>query len=153
MSLSIQSIQRVSQNKLVQRPYPAAKRVANNSVTFGAYSKHQVFGAVIALNIGITVIKTLVHGKAYEHEGFSEKDRRLLFVQEAVRQSVSTGLWLGSLCASMAITKRAFPKLSPMNYALVSNLISTMPDAFVRPFLTAKLSKHFLGIHSQSTSA
>ena len=94
MSLTIQTIQPILsalQTPLVQRPQRTAKRVSNHSATqatpvaFGGYSKPQIFGGVIALNIGMTVVKTLVHGKAYEYEGFSEKDRKLLFIQEAVR--------------------------------------------------------------------
>jgi hypothetical protein len=102
------------------------------------------YSMVIGLNVAMTVLKTIMHGKAYEHENFPESDRKLLYVQEWVRQSVSTALWLTSLITSFVVIKKLLPNQSQMGRVLLTNLVSSVPDAFVRPFLTAKIAKHFL---------
>ena len=99
---------------------------------------------IIGLNLGMTVLKTFMHGKAYQAEGFSPSDQRLLYVQEWTRQSISTVLWLVSLVASAVVTRKLFPKHGELQQVLITNLISSVPDALVRPFLTAKISKLFL---------
>jgi hypothetical protein len=99
---------------------------------------------IIGLNLAMTVVKTMAHSKAYEHEGFSKDDRHLLNVQEGVRQTISTGLWLTSLVASWALVERIFPNRGPFAKLLMTNLVSSLPDALVRPFLTAKVSKVYL---------
>lgn len=106
----------------------------------------KLYGTVFALNVPMTVLKTVMHGQAYKNEGFSPQEQKLLLVQEYVRQSVSTVLWLLSLVASVFATKKLFPKLAekPLANALISNFISTIPDTFVRPFLTAHIVKRLM---------
>lgn len=103
------------------------------------------YHTAIPLSLGLTALKVVMHSKAYQQEGFSKDDQRLLFTQEMVRQVVSTGFWLMSLCfAYEAIVEKRFPKRNPMEKVLIANVLSQIPDTFVRPFLTAKLSKTLL---------
>ncbi len=116
-------------------------------------AKFKEYGFLIPMSLAMTGLKVLMHGKAYQSEGYSQQDQKLLYVQEAVRQTISTVLWLGTLCFSYEyIVKKAFPKLSNMGQVLMSNLISQVPDTFVRPILTAKLSKAFLDDFSSIVS-
>lgn len=117
-----------------------------NSITnaFLRHPKVPEYALIVALNLGMTVIKTWMHSKAYQNEGFSKEDRQLLNTQEWVRQSISTALWLTSLVVSYLAVKKVLPQQSQMGRILLTNLISSLPDAFLRPFLTAKISKRLL---------
>lgn len=111
------------------------------------------YALVIGLNLAMTVAKTWMHGKAYANEGFSQEDQRLLFTQEWIRQTVSTVLWLASLGGSYVLTKRLFPRQSQMARVFTTNLLSSVPDTFVRPFLTAKITRHLLPPEDSKTEA
>jgi hypothetical protein len=120
--------------------------LGKKTMDFISHPKFKEYSLMIPVSLALTGIKVLMHGQAYLHEGFSKEDRRLLYVQEATRQTISTALWLFTLCTSYEfIIKRAFPKLSPMGQILASNVVSSLPDTFLRPFLTAKLSRYILG--------
>lgn len=108
--------------------------------------KVREYALLIPLGLGMTALKIVMHGSAYQREGFKDKELKLLYTQEAVRQTISSLLWLGTLCFSYEFgVKKLFPQLSPAGRMLVSSLISQVPDTFVRPFLTAKVCKWILG--------
>lgn len=112
--------------------------------TFLKSAKAREWGLLLALNIPLTIAKTLMHGRAYAKEGFSKDDQRLLYVQEWTRQSISTVLWLTSLVGSYLLVDRYLKVKDPMKKILLTNLISSLPDTFIRPGLTAKISKRFV---------
>jgi hypothetical protein len=147
--MSLSPVSTLSSASLLSRS--ALATVKSPSSLLQSASPTSVTAGVVGLNIAMTGLKTVMAGKAYQMEGYSSHDQKLLFVQEAVRQSVSTGLWLGSLMGSMVLTRRMFPGMGVMNTALTSNLLSMVPDTFVRPFLTAKLSKLFLKHNAPET--
>lgn len=99
--------------------------------------------AMLGLTLAMVDAKVRMHARAYKQEGFSQKDQEMLAVQERVRQVVSTGLWMGSAAVSYFFLHELFPQKSPLTKFLASNVVSYLPDTFIRPFLTAKISKHF----------
>jgi hypothetical protein len=110
--------------------------------------KMKEYGVLIGVSILMTGIKVLMHGKAYQAEGFSATARRLLHIQELVRQSVSTIIWLATLCMSYEyVVKKHFPNMSNGQQVVLSSVLSQIPDTFVRPFVTARVSRYLLGHH------
>lgn len=110
------------------------------------HPKVREYALLIPISLALTALKVMMHSRAYRQEGFSQSDQKLLFTQEAVRQTISTGLWLIALCTSYElVVKRGFRHMTPMGQVLMSNVVSSIPDTFVRPFLTAKIAKWLLG--------
>ncbi len=110
--------------------------------------KLKEYGILIGVSMLMTGLKVLMHGKAYQAEGFSASARRLLHVQELVRQSISTVIWLATLCMSYEyVVKKYFPGMTNGQQVVLSSVLSQIPDTFVRPFVTARVSKYFLGKH------
>lgn len=89
-------------------------------------------------------LKVIMHGRAYEFQGFSEKERRLLYTQEAVRQGINQALWLVTFCTSHKVLEKLLPKWKGVKLLVASCVLSSIPDTFLRPKMTAWLSKKIL---------
>ncbi len=124
---------------------PKAKPVPQNRiVALFRNPKAQEMGMLAFTAIAIPALKTWMHLKANQHAGLSLSQRRLLHQQEWIRQTVSTALWLGTSLATYVLLDNVFPSQSAVGRFLTSNLISSIPDTFIRPFVTARILKFVL---------
>jgi len=100
--------------------------------------------ALFGVNLATTVLKVLVFDKAYQAEGYSDRDRKLLVHTEWIRQLVSAGLWLGASMSGLMMSQRLLPKANAMEHLLIGNLVAQLADTVIRPVMTAKLAKYFV---------
>lgn len=96
---------------------------------------------LIGLNLLMAVVKPVIFSKAFQGTGFSQATQKVLTTSEWVRQGVGSALWMMSLCVSFALTEKLLPDLTPLAKLLSSTLISSVPDTFLRPVLTAQILK------------
>lgn len=107
-----------------------------------------------ASNVGKILLSTLVPAmlkpytfdRAYQREAyFSEQERKLMMTQESIRQFVSIGLYFGSAITSWFVSKKLFPDQKGFSHLTNTLLGSAVLDTFLRPIITAKLSRFFPG--------
>ena len=108
-------------------------------------SNQKTLWLATGLGLGSIPLKLYSFNKAFELNGFSPNDKKLLMTQEWARQLVSSGLWIGSLVASWGLSKRLFPQQKALFHLLSANAMSSVVDIVARPFATAKLTHWFMG--------
>ena len=101
-------------------------------------------GKILLSTLVPALLKPYTFDRAYQREAyFSEQERKLMMTQESIRQFVSIGLYFGSAIASWFVSKKLFPAQKGFSHLTNTLLGSAVLDTFLRPVITAKLSRFF----------
>lgn len=133
----------------VQPSHTHFSGLMNRIATPSASSSGLLTGLAVS-TVFMVPVKVFTAYKAYDWQGFTSNDKRLLLTQEIARQATSTALWMSSLAASWGLSGQLVGPKQHLARFLSANLMASIVDSVARPFITAVATKHLLAWQGKS---